>query len=351
MKSFILATSLLWCAVPCRAQVAPYDTIRVAEGIVAFVPRFTASAYVSGNITLIAGSDAAVVVDAGHFPAQTRSIIAAIKSVSAKPVLGLIITHWHPDHWVGIGEFRRAFPGIAVITTGETRRMMSTAGARFLAQYQDPAFRRTMAGMAATGTYPNGAPVSKAERLVLDASIPVLDWALSGWRGVTLDLPEVTFDSAAVHWHLGNREVEVRFPGRGNTAGDAVVLVPDANVVVAGDLVVAPTPYAYGAFVSGWLARLRELIEMRPGAIVPGHGAVMRDGSYLSRLIAVTEELRRQVGQARAAGLSLADARKRIDIAALTHGFTGGDTEREAAFEMHFLVPIVERLYTEATRP
>ena len=45
-----------------------------------------------------------------------------------------------------------------------------------------------------------------------------------------------TFSSAAV-LDLGDRAVELVHPGRGHTAGDLVVRVPDADVLLAGDLV------------------------------------------------------------------------------------------------------------------
>ena len=49
-------------------------------------------------------------------------------------------------------------------------------------------------------------------------------------------LPDQTFSSARV-LDLGDRLVELVYPGRGHTSGDIVVRVPDADVVLAGDLV------------------------------------------------------------------------------------------------------------------
>ena len=46
---------------------------------------------------------------------------------------------------------------------------------------------------------------------------------------------------------LGGREVVVRHLGRGNTPGDGVVYLPEAGIVAAGDLIVAPVPYAWGS--------------------------------------------------------------------------------------------------------
>ena len=56
------------------------------------------------------------------------------------------------------------------------------------------------------------------------------------WRPPRSSCPERTF-SSAIALDLGDRYVELVHPGRGHTAGDLVVRVPDADVVLAGDLV------------------------------------------------------------------------------------------------------------------
>ena len=50
-----------------------------------------------------------------------------------------------------------------------------------------------------------------------------------------------TFSSAPVI-DLGDRMVELVHPGRGHTGGDLVVRVPDADVLLAGDLVEESAP-------------------------------------------------------------------------------------------------------------
>lgn len=70
--------------------------------------------------------------------------------------------------------------------------------------------------------------------------------------------------------------------GRANTAGDVVAWIADAKVLVAGDLVVHPFPYATQSFVSEWAAAMRKLEAMPYDALVPGHGPVMRDRQYVS---------------------------------------------------------------------
>jgi hypothetical protein len=55
----------------------------------------------------------------------------------------------------------------------------------------------------------------------------------------------------------GGHKVEISFLGRGNTGGDAVIYVPDATILIAGDLRVAPTPFAIGSFIDEWIVTMK----------------------------------------------------------------------------------------------
>ncbi len=78
---------------------------------------------------------------------------------------------------------------------------------------------------------------------------------------------------------LGDRYVEIVHPGRGHTAGDVVVAVPDAHVLVAGDLIEDSGPPAYGpdSYPLEWGATLDIVLGMVDSQtlLVPGHGDVV----------------------------------------------------------------------------
>ena len=74
---------------------------------------------------------------------------------------------------------------------------------------------------------------------------------------------------------LGGRTLELRHLGRGHTDGDLVVIVPDADVTVAGDLVEQGGPPAFGdSYPVEWPETVAALRGPMTAAtlVVPGHG-------------------------------------------------------------------------------
>ena len=165
--------------------------------------------------------------------------------------------------------------------------------------------------------------------------------------GATVVAPEATFDRSATV-HLGRREVRIAFLGSGNTAGDAIVFVPDAKVVATGDLLVAPVPYGYGCHPAEWIETLKKLMAIDAAAIVPGHGPVMRDWSYAERVIGLLEAVRARVGEAVRAGSTLEETQKRVDLDDFRKAFAGEDYGRGRAFRDFFARDAVVRAWQEA---
>ena len=94
-------------------------------------------------------------------------------------------------------------------------------------------------------------------------------------------VPERTF-SSAISLDLGDRLVELVHPGRGHTGGDLVVRVPDADVLLAGDLVEQTDTGNVPAFGTDcypmeWPLTLDVVLGLTTAqsVVVPGHGAVV----------------------------------------------------------------------------
>lgn len=307
------------------------------------------NAIVSSNIVAVIGNRDVLVFDSGHHPLDTRAIIDSIKSLTDKPVRYLVVSHWHDDHWVGNAEFARAWPGIEVIAHPFTARLMETRKEAFRgepcrAELVDG--EKEMRETLARGTRPDGSPLPESTRArvqrFLDGFEAERDQCdAKTFRGVDRDVADsLTLD-------LGGRQVQIRFLGRGNTAGDLVAILPDEQIMMTGDLVVSPFPFATQSYISEWSRVLRKVEQLHPRTIVPGHGEVEHDLTYV-RLVAETlESIERQARAAYRPGMPVDSLRAHIDLAPLAERFTHGDPFLEANFNYMMKSLAVERMWEE----
>src|SRR5690349_21339937 len=151
-----------------------------------------------------------------------------------------------------------------------------------------------------------------------------------------LQLPTLTFDDQLM-LDLGNRIVEIHHSGAGVTRGDAWAWLPKEQILVTGDVLVAPVPYFFAGYPQGLAHTLRRLLELDVKAIVPGHGDVMRDQAYLRAVLEMVETIVGQVNAAvvRIGSLSarLEDVRPQIDVAEYRRRFAGDDPHNQEYFD------------------
>ena len=187
------------------------------------------------NVTVIGGETGLVVVDTLASSLQMRETLPLIRALGNGTVTAVVNTHDHFDHVLGNAEF----PGVAI-----------------------HAHEDTVAALTAFAA--NRAPHQGDRAAEVDAS-PVV-------------VPTDPFSSARVI-DLGDRQIELIHPGRGHTAGDVIVRIPDADVLLAGDLVEESAPPAYGedCWPMEWPTSLDLAISLMNDdtVVVPGHGAVV----------------------------------------------------------------------------
>jgi glyoxylase-like metal-dependent hydrolase (beta-lactamase superfamily II) len=261
-----------------------------------------------------------------------------------------VTTHWHTDHLVGNAAYRDAFPGVTFVAQAETRRLVLKNDPQYIEQQQKgEALVERVKEALRTGMR-KGKPMTDEDRVVLTETLPLLEATLGDTEGVELVAPQLAFEGSLTV-DLGGREVKILHLGRGNTAGDAVVYVPDARVLATGDLVVSPTPYGYGSYYGDWITTLERLMALGATTIVPGHGPVEHDLGYERTLVELFTSLRSQVAAAVKEGLTLEQTRKRVDLSSFETALSGGDAARARAFRVSFVTPGVERAYEEAKGP
>jgi glyoxylase-like metal-dependent hydrolase (beta-lactamase superfamily II) len=332
---------------PMPSDFANWKTVQVGAGIYAFIAPDGVTPIVSGNSVAIIGDDGVLVVDAGQFPSVARAQIAAIRKLTDKPVRFVVNSHWHPDHWLGNGEYAAAFPGVAFVSTRNTGDLARTKAMPFI----DPKYAQDaldmVSGMLANGKHADSTPYTPSERQYYEYAVPQFKEYLPELQHVTPVPPSVYFtDTLTVL--LGKREVRVMFLGRANTGGDAVVYVPDAKVLMTGDIVVSPYPYGIGSFIGEWIGVLRKLEAIDATAIVPGHGAVQHDARYMDLLVRLLESVRAQTQAAAAKGLTLPQTRDAVKLDDFQKELCGTDSWCTFGFQGVFVRPAVARAYREA---
>jgi len=109
-------------------------------------------------------------------------------------------------------------------------------------------------------------------------------------------VPDVTFDHE-LEVNLGNREVQLKFLGRGNTVGDTVAYLPKEKIVIAGDLVDSPIPYLFGGFPVEQIDTLKKLLDLDFDTLVPGHGDVLKGKAFVQQELELIEAVVAAVNQ------------------------------------------------------
>jgi glyoxylase-like metal-dependent hydrolase (beta-lactamase superfamily II) len=327
-----------------------YEQVKVAEGIHAFMETGR-HAIVSGNSVAIVGEDAVLVVDTGHHPSLTKQMIADIGKLTGKPVQYVVNTHWHNDHVSGNFVYADAFPQAKFITHAFTAGVM----AKDIRAYTGRACQaflgsqaRILKEMLDTNKDPEGNPLPPDRRARLEKVMREADAGMEECMEFRYVRPDITFtDSLTID--LGKRIVQLQFLGLGNTAGDVVVVVPDAKVAIVGDIVVYPFPFATQSYIGEWAAVLRKVIAMDTVAIVPGHGPVMRDKAYVTDMAELMESISAQVKAAYQPGMSFEDVRKKVDISKFRAKFAGDDKFIQANFDGMIGQSAIKRAWEEAS--
>jgi len=346
--------AFLLVAIVCRAQEKfvneQYDLQKVADGVYSFIAPEQESGVVQANCSVIIGEEAVLLVDSGQFPSLAERMAADIKKLTNKPVRYLVNTHWHFDHNWGNAVFRDAFPGLVIISTEFTREMVASEGPKTLAKQaginsQQAADLRKMLD---AGKLPDGRTIPSELHRSFRLSADTLEH-INPDLARTVNLPASIGFEKELTIHLGKREAKVMWLGRANTAGDAVTWVPDVKLLLTGDAVVYPTPFAFGSYMSEWPDVLDKMIALNAELVIPGHGPVLHDSSYLKTLAEMFRVLYSEVKQAVAQGMSLKDAQKKIALDEFREKLAGADAFRKMAFHSAFLEPAIDRAYQEAT--
>jgi glyoxylase-like metal-dependent hydrolase (beta-lactamase superfamily II) len=211
-----------------------------AEGV--FTRRFDP---VDVTVTAVLGGEGVLVVDTRCSVQEGEELRAELAKLTPLPVRWVVNTHVHFDHMWGNAAF----------DAPSLEPPAQFWGHREMPDYDpdDPEFHDLRDRLLR-----DGGPEWKAKLDTLVIRKP--DHLVSASHALD----------------LGGRVIELLHPGRGHTGHDLVLWLPDAELLIGGDLVEQSGPVAYGSdsFPLDWPATLGALAALTTEGTtyVPGHG-------------------------------------------------------------------------------
>ena len=194
------------------------------------------------NSSIIIGDNAVAVIDTQVNQMMARRLYNAIRTVTDKPILYAINTHYHWDHTNGNTIFHQA--GATVVAREMTKDFMVNRAPR------QETFLRS--------------------------------------RGFTLGdppfLPQQTF-AHETELDLGNQPLHLVHLGKAETDDATAIRIPAEGCIVSGDTVMTGSFPIFGQPVMNeglmanhdWINTIKELRTYAPKCVLPGHGPLAQD--------------------------------------------------------------------------
>lgn len=244
-------------------QVAP-DTWVLQGATEDFSPKNGGNVVNTGFIVTSAG---VVVIDTGPSLRYGRQMRAAIARITDQPIVLVINTHHHPDHFLG----NQAFAGLRILALPQSAQDAASDG---------NAFAENMYRM-------NGDWMRDTEPLAPnDTAVPA-------------------------QLSLGGHELQFLSLG-GHTHADLALLDQTTGVLFTGDLVFYQRcPTTPHADIPRWLASLNQLTAMKWRLLVPGHGPMSSNNAAIAQTQDWLSWLSDGLRQAAADGQDMAEVLRR----------------------------------------
>jgi cyclase len=331
-----------------------FEIVKVADGVYAAIRTEPPGLTLNANSVFIINDNDVIVIDTTLTPGTAKETIAALRKLTSKPVRYVINTHWHDDHIMGNQAYRDAFPGVEFIAHVKTRDYLPTTGLnnRKMAMSDGgyPAFIDALKNRLNKNESVFGGPMNDEEKATYASDITIAERYMAENPTVEIVLPTLTLEDRLT-LRRGAQIIDILYLGRGHTSGDLIVHLPKEGVVISGDLVVWPVPYVGSpqSHPADWSKTLEKLIALNPTTVIPGHGPVLRDTTYVKLMARLFTSVSEQVDASIKRGETLDQTRASVNLDDFQKQFAGDSRMRRLIFRNYVIGPAVEAAFLDAT--
>ena len=230
----------------------------------------------NSNAGFVVTNDGVLLFDALGTPALGERLRELIRGVTPQPVRGIVVSHYHSDHFYGLQAFEG--PSVEIWAHRLVRDYLAT---------EAPAARL-------------------AERRE----------SLAPWVNAKSRIVRPTrWLDEDTRFEFGGLHFRVIHAGPAHTPEDLMLLVEEDKVLFVADLVFAGRiPYVADADVTAWIAALDRVLALEPRVVVTGHGMhSTRAVADLAQTRDYLVYLHDRISEAFEDGLDFDSAYRRID--------------------------------------
>jgi glyoxylase-like metal-dependent hydrolase (beta-lactamase superfamily II) len=243
----------------------------------------------SGAIAFLVTEEGVLVVDSGDTPANGRVVVEKIRSITAKPIRFVVLTHYHGDHVWGLQSFP---PETLIIAPENMPRNFKRDEAELKA-----AMGKLSGQIAESrGALGKMGKEQTPKRTEEETRLKNAEEKLALYREIRIMPPHMLF-TGKLTIRLGGETAEIVFPGPAHTDDNAWVYFPGQKVIHMGDMIFNKLhPYIdwqAGSNTANWIAQLKIAESLPIDKVIPGHGplagkeVLAEQARYLTDLRAV----------------------------------------------------------------
>ena len=225
------------------------------------------------NIGFIVGKKSVLIIDTGGTLEIAKNLLETVKNKTPLPISHVVITHGHPDHYLGSEIFK--ISNIQFIGHENLKRSIN----------MNFNFYKTLQAS------------SIEDQSILDIKPVFPDLEIKKNQTFTLD--------------LGDREVKIRAWESGHTDSDLSVYDVNSKILWTENIFVNRIP-SVRASILGWKKNLEITSKMDINRIIPGHGKITTKDEALLPMLSYFRRMIKEIRTLHDKGINIETAQKEV---------------------------------------